>query len=182
MEFRPTRIPEVVLVVPRLHEDARGFFMETHNARAFAAAGIDASFVQDNHSASVRGTLRGLHYQIAHAQGKLVRVVEGEIFDVAVDLRRSSDRFGQWVGATLSDANRHQMWVPPGFAHGFYVRSERAQVVYKCTDFYYPEHERCLRWDDAQIGIAWPLCEDASLSISARDRSGIELARADLYP
>jgi dTDP-4-dehydrorhamnose 3,5-epimerase len=182
MEFRPTRISEVVLIVPRLFEDTRGFFMETHNTRTFAAAGIDADFVQDNHSESVRGTLRGLNYQIEHAQGKLVRAVAGEIFDVAVDLRRGSKSFGQWVGMTLSAANKHQMWVPPGFAHGFYVRSEKAQVVYKCTDFYYPEHERCLRWDDPQVGIEWPLCPDAALSISGKDRGGVELARADLFP
>src|SRR5262245_51508121 len=182
MEFRPTRIAEVVLIVPKVFEDERGFFMETHNARAFAAAGIDATFVQDNHSASVRGVLRGLHYQTTNPQGKLVRVVHGEIFDVAVDLRRSSSTFGQWVGETLNAVNRNQLWVPPGFAHGFYVRSESAHVIYKCTDCYYPEHERCLRWDDARVGIDWPLCSEAALSVSAKDRAGVDLGRAELYP
>jgi dTDP-4-dehydrorhamnose 3,5-epimerase len=182
MEFRPTAIAGVLLLVPKVHEDERGFFMETYNTRSFASAGVDVTFVQDNHSRSQRGTLRGLHYQIDHPQGKLVRAVDGEVYDVAVDMRVTSPTFGRWAGAYLSAANRHQLWVPPGFAHGFYVCSERADVVYKCTDYYYPEHERCLRWDDPDVGISWPLVPGAPLTLSVRDRQGLALRFAERYP
>ncbi len=157
MRFTPTEIPAVILVEPVVHGDHRGFFMETWHAAKFREAGLDLAFVQDNHSHSVRNTIRGLHYQIERPQGKLIRVVAGEIFDVAVDLRRSSPTFGRWVGNILSSANRRQLWVPEGFAHGFYVTGDVAEVVYKCTDLYFAEHERTLRWDDPAIGISWPL-------------------------
>ncbi len=154
----PTAIPDVLVLEPRVFGDARGFFFESYNARDFAqATGLQVEFVQDNHSQSARGVLRGLHYQIAHAQGKLVRVVHGEVFDVAVDLRRSSPTFGRWVGERLSADKHKQLWVPPGFAHGFVVLSESAGFLYKTTDYWYPEHERSLRWDDPDLGIDWPL-------------------------
>lgn len=154
----PTGIPDVLMLVPQAFEDARGSFVETFNAREFAAAtGVAMPFVQDNHSLSQRGVLRGLHYQIRHPQGKLVRVIEGSVFDVAVDLRRSSPTFGRWVGEVLSAENRRQMWIPPGFAHGFVVLGERAQCLYKTTDYWYPEFERTLRWNDPAIGIEWPI-------------------------
>ncbi len=172
MKFTPTAIPDVVVVEPVVHGDHRGFFMETWHAPKFRAAGLDPEFVQDNHSRSVRNTIRGLHYQIEHAQGKLVRVVAGEVFDVAVDLRRSSPTYGQWVGHILSAANRLQLWIPEGFAHGFYVTVDGAEVVYKCTDLYYEQHERTLRWDDPAIGISWPLGSDPPL-VSAKDAAGL---------
>ena len=159
MKFTPMRIPDLVLVEPRVFLEERGFFMETWQARAFAEAGLDLRFVQDNHSRSRQGVLRGLHYQVRQTQGKLVRVVQGEVYDVAVDLRRGSPTLGQWVGVTLSAENKRQLWVPPGFAHGFYVTSEDAEFVYKCTDFYAPEHERSLRWDDPALAIDWPLVD-----------------------
>lgn len=172
MRFTPTAIPDVVVIEPAVHGDHRGFFMETWNAATFRAAGLDPAFVQDNHSRSVRNTIRGLHYQIEHAQGKLVRVIAGEIFDVAVDLRRSSPTYRQWVGHTLSAANRLQLWIPEGFAHGFYVPVDGAEVVYKCTDLYSAQHERTLRWDDPAIGISWPLGSDPPL-VSAKDAAGL---------
>jgi dTDP-4-dehydrorhamnose 3,5-epimerase len=175
MKFLPTRLPGVVLIEPEMHGDQRGFFMETWHARKFAAAGIDATFVQDNHSRSTQGTLRGLHLQVRQPQGKLIRVVAGEIFDVAVDLRRDSPTFRRWVGFTLSAANRHQLWVPPGFAHGFYTLSAIAEIIYKCTDFYAPEHERTLRWDDPELAIHWPLTADRPPILSAKDAAGITL-------
>ncbi|MCX7976730.1 MAG: dTDP-4-dehydrorhamnose 3,5-epimerase [Bellilinea sp.] len=178
----PCRIPDVVLIEPRLFGDQRGFFMETYQQRVFAEHGIMAQFVQDNHSGSRRGTLRGLHYQIRQEQGKLVRAVAGEIFDVAVDLRRSSPTFGQWVGEILSAENKRQLWIPPGFAHGFYVLSDWAEVVYKASDFYAPEWDRTLLWNDPQIGIDWPLVEGADLLISEKDRAGLPLAQAETYP
>ncbi|MFC5509614.1 dTDP-4-dehydrorhamnose 3,5-epimerase [Massilia jejuensis] len=154
----PTAIPEVLILVPHAFEDARGSFVETFNARDFAAAtGIDTPFVQDNESLSLGGVVRGLHYQIRHAQGKLVRVTEGSVFDVAVDLRRSAPTFGRWVGEVLSAENRRQMWIPPGFAHGFAVLGERAQCLYKTTDYWHPACERTLRWNDPAIGIDWPI-------------------------
>jgi dTDP-4-dehydrorhamnose 3,5-epimerase len=153
--------------------------MESWNARALAQAGIDATFVQDNHSRSRRGVLRGLHYQIEHAQGKLVRVVAGEVFDVAVDLRRSSPTFGRWVGVTLSEDNKRMLWVPPGFAHGFLVRSASADFLYKTTDYYHPEHERTLAWNDPDVGIAWPL--DGEPVLAAKDAAGARLADAETY-
>ena len=181
MKFTPMTIPDVVLVEPVVHGDHRGFFMETWHAGTFRRHGLDLDFVQDNHSGSVRGTIRGLHYQIERAQGKLVRVVAGEIYDVAVDLRRSSTTFGRWVGTTLSAANRLQVWVPPGFAHGFCVTSDRAEVVYKCTDFYVAEHERTLRWDDPTLGIAWPVGPGRAL-VSAKDAAGLDLQTVPTFP
>jgi dTDP-4-dehydrorhamnose 3,5-epimerase len=174
MRFTPTTIPDVVVVEPVVHRDHRGFFMETWHAARFREAGLDLAFVQDNHSRSVRNTIRGLHYQVERPQGKLVRVVAGEIFDVAVDLRRSSPTYGKWVGTTLSAANRLQVWIPEGFAHGFYVTGDGAEVVYKCTEVYFAEHERTLRWDDAAIGISWPLGSDPPL-VSAKDAAGLSL-------
>ncbi|HHB12155.1 MAG TPA: dTDP-4-dehydrorhamnose 3,5-epimerase [Chromatiales bacterium] len=182
MRFVPTAIPDVMLIEPTVHGDARGFFMETWHAARFQAAGIDASFVQDNHSLSVRGTLRGLHYQLCHPQGKLVRVVRGAVYDVAVDLRRSSPHFGRWVGMELSARNRRQLWIPPGFAHGFYVLSEEAEFVYKCTDYYAPECEHTLRWNDTALGIAWPLHPGQAPIVSAKDAAGLTLAEAEVFP
>ena len=156
MKITPTAIPDVRLIEPVVRSDDRGFFLETWNARAFAAAGIDAAFVQDNHSRSRSGVLRGLHYQIEHAQGKLVRCVVGEVWDVAVDLRRSSPTFGHAVGVALSAENRRMLWIPPGFAHGFVVVSGEADFLYKVTDYWHPEHERTLLWSDGALGIAWP--------------------------
>lgn len=181
MKFTPTAIADVLLVEPVVHGDHRGFFMETWHADTFRRHGLDLDFVQDNHSGSLRGTIRGLHYQIERPQGKLVRVVAGEIYDVAVDLRRSSPTFGRWVSTTLSAANRLQVWVPPGFAHGFCVTSDRAEVVYKCTDVYAAEHERTLRWDDPAIGITWPVGPGAPL-VSAKDSAGLDLDAIQTYP
>ena len=181
MEFQKLEIPDVVLVKPKVFGDARGYFFEIWEARKFAAAGIDANFVQDNYSHSVQHTLRGLHYQIRQPQGKLVRVTRGEVFDVAVDLRRSSPSFGRSVSAVLSADNKQQLWIPPGFAHGFYVLSETAEFFYKCTDFYAPEHERTLRWDDPVLGIPWPLGGDPPI-LSPKDQQGKHLADADCYP
>ena len=176
----PTAIPEVLILEPKVFGDARGFFYESFNARDFAqATGLDVNFVQDNHSKSAQGVLRGLHYQIQHAQGKLVRVVQGEVFDVAVDLRKSSATFGQWVGVHLSADNHRQLWVPPGFAHGFVVLSESAEFLYKTTDYWYPEHERSLLWSDAQVGIQWPL--DGQPLLAAKDAAAKPLAEAECF-
>lgn len=161
MNVLPTELPEVLIVEPRVFGDARGYFMETYHAERYAEAGIPATFVQDNLSVSERGILRGLHLQHPHAQGKLVQVLDGEVFDVAVDVRRGSPRFGQWVGVWLSGENKRQLWVPEGFAHGFCVTSEHAVFSYKCTDLYHPDCERSIRWDDPRIAIAWPLSEVA---------------------
>ena len=182
MEFLPTAIPDVILVKPRVFGDARGFFMETWEAKKFTAAGLDVKFVQDNHSLSVKNTLRGLHYQIQHPQGKLVRVVAGEVFDIAVDLRRSSPSFGKWVGMILSAGNKRQLWVPPGFAHGFMVLSDTAEFVYKCTDYYAPEHERTLLWNDPDLKIAWPLAPGQVPILSDKDQAGKPLRTAETYP
>ena len=179
MRIEPTAIPDVLLVEPDVHGDARGFFLESYNRRAFAAAGIDAEFVQDNHSRSRRGVLRGLHYQIEHAQGKLVRVSEGEVFDVAVDLRRRSSTFGRHVAMALSAANRRMLYVPPGFAHGFIVTSDSADFLYKTTDYWHPEYERTLLWNDRALGIAWPAGIEPILA--AKDIAGVPLASADCY-
>jgi dTDP-4-dehydrorhamnose 3,5-epimerase len=179
MQITPTALPDVLLVEPKVFGDARGFFFESWNRRAFAAAGIDAEFVQDNHSRSGRGVLRGLHYQIEHAQGKLVRVTEGEVFDVAVDLRRSSAQFGRSVGVVLSAANRRMLWIPPGFAHGFVVLSENAEFLYKATDYWYPQHERTLLWSDPALAIAWPLA--GAPTLAAKDAAGRLFADADVY-
>ena len=174
MEVIATRIPDVKLIKPKVFGDERGFFMETWNARAFAEAGIDVTFVQDNHSRSVKNTLRGLHYQIKQPQGKLVRCTRGEVFDVAVDLRTNSPTFGLWVGEILSEENQHQLWVPPGFAHGFLVMSETADFQYKCTDFYAPEYERTLQWNDKTVGVEWPLQSGMNLKISEKDKAGMD--------
>lgn len=182
MRFTPTAISDVILIEPTVHGDARGFFMETWRESTFRGAGIDAHFVQDNHSKSVQHTLRGLHYQVQQAQGKLVRVIAGEVFDVAVDLRRGSSSFGKWVGEILSDENRYQMWIPPGFAHGFLVMSEEAEVLYKCDDYYAPEFERTLKWDDPTVGIEWPLPKGVAPLLSDKDRAGAVLAEAEVYP
>jgi dTDP-4-dehydrorhamnose 3,5-epimerase len=179
MKIEPTAIPDVRLVEPDVHGDARGFFFESYNRRALAAAGIDAGFVQDNHSRSRRGVLRGLHYQIEHAQGKLVRVAEGEVFDVVVDLRRRSPTFGRHVAMMLSAANRRMLYIPPGFAHGFIVTSESADFLYKTTDYWHPEHERTLLWNDRALGIAWPAGIEPILA--AKDAAGVPLASADCY-
>ncbi|MCZ2126856.1 MAG: dTDP-4-dehydrorhamnose 3,5-epimerase [Anaerolineales bacterium] len=181
MEFTPTEIPDIILIKPKVFEDPRGYFMEVFREERFAALGIAQSFVQENQSLSQKGVLRGLHYQIRQAQGKLVRVVSGEIFDVAVDIRRSSPTFGQWVGATLSAENRHQLWIPAGFAHGFYVTSERAEVLYKVTDYYAPEWERSILWNDPQIGVDWRIPADASPVLSPKDEAGKKLADAELF-
>ncbi|MEO8313417.1 MAG: dTDP-4-dehydrorhamnose 3,5-epimerase [Pseudomonadota bacterium] len=181
MNIVPTGVAGVLIIEPRVFGDARGFFLESWNEKSFAAAGLDMKFVQDNHSLSSQGTLRGLHYQMRQTQGKLVRVVSGEVFDVAVDLRRSSPTFGQWVGVTLSAENKRMLWVPQGFAHGFYVTSERAEFLYKCTDFYDPESEHTLAWDDPGIGIQWPLVPGAPLQLSAKDKLGKKLAEAEVF-
>jgi dTDP-4-dehydrorhamnose 3,5-epimerase len=182
MKFIPTDIPDVVIVEPEVFGDERGFFMETWQARKFAAAGLDCSFVQDNHSKSVQGTLRGLHYQLPQPQGKLVRAIAGEIFDVAVDLRRSALTFGQWIGVSLSAANKRMLWVPPGFAHGFYVTSPEAEVTYKSTDYYAPAHEHCIRWDDAGLAIDWPIEKGQSPRVSAKDAAGLSFREAACFP
>ncbi|MDT3672282.1 MAG: dTDP-4-dehydrorhamnose 3,5-epimerase [Aromatoleum sp.] len=180
MKATPTAIPDVLVIEPKVFGDARGFFFESFNARAFRdATGLEETFVQDNHSRSARGVLRGLHYQIRQPQGKLVRVVRGAVFDVAVDLRRASPTFGRWAGVELSEDNHRQFWVPPGFAHGFVVLTESADFLYKTTDYYAPEHERCLKWDDPAVGIDWPL--DAEPVLSAKDRDGKALADCEVF-
>jgi dTDP-4-dehydrorhamnose 3,5-epimerase len=179
MQVIPTAIPEVLILEPKVFGDDRGFFLESYNARVFSEAGIPAQFVQDNHSLSAQNVLRGLHYQIKNPQGKLVRVVSGEIFDVAVDLRLHAPTFGRWVGCLLSAENKRMFWVPPGFAHGFLVTSSKAEVLYKATDFYAPEHERSLLWCDPEIGIDWPLTGKPILS--AKDQAAQGLQLADTY-
>ena len=178
MKAIPTFIPEVLIVEPKVHGDARGFFFESYNERAFRdATGLSPVFVQDNHSRSAKGVLRGLHYQIRQPQGKLVRVVRGCAFDVAVDVRKGSPTFGRWVGVELSEENHRQLWIPEGFAHGFLVTSESADFVYKATDYYAPQHERCIAWNDPQIGIDWPL--QGQPDLSAKDAAGLSLASAE---
>lgn len=180
MQAIQTAIPEVLIIEPKVFGDSRGFFFESFNARSFRElTGLDVSFVQDNHSRSAKGVLRGLHYQIRQPQGKLVRVTRGSVFDVAVDLRRNSPNFGKWVGVELSDDNHRQLWVPPGFGHGFVVLSESADFLYKTTDYYAPEHERCVIWNDPTIGIDWPL--DGEPLLSAKDRDGKPLASAEVF-
>jgi dTDP-4-dehydrorhamnose 3,5-epimerase len=180
MKVLATDLPEVLLMEPQVFEDARGSFFESWNARALAAAGLDATFVQDNHSRSHRGVLRGLHYQILHPQGKLVRCVKGEVYDVAVDMRRSSTDFGRSVGITLSEDNRRILWVPPGFAHGFVVISDSADFLYKTTDYWFPQHERTLLWIDPALGLAWP--QVATTIVNAKDAAGTPFATADAFP
>ncbi|HSD55459.1 MAG TPA: dTDP-4-dehydrorhamnose 3,5-epimerase [Burkholderiales bacterium] len=179
MIVTPTEIPDVLLLEPKVFGDSRGFFFESWNARAFAEAGIPATFVQDNHSRSPRGVLRGLHYQIVQPQGKLVRVVAGEVFDIAVDLRRASPTFGRWVGERLSGENRRMLWIPPGFGHGFLALSESADFLYKTTDYYAPEHERVIAWNDPDLAIAWPL--EGAPTLSARDVAGARFRDAEVF-
>jgi dTDP-4-dehydrorhamnose 3,5-epimerase len=180
MKIIPTAIPEVVLLEPKVFGDDRGFFFESWNQRTFADLGIAADFVQDNHSKSQKNVLRGLHYQIENAQGKLVRVTAGEVYDVAVDLRRSSPTFGQWVGFTLSSADKRMAWIPPGFAHGFCVTSETAEFLYKTTDYWSPAHERTLLWNDPQLAIPWPL--DGEPLLAAKDAAGLAFGQAETLP
>lgn len=179
MQKIPTSLPDVFLLEPRVFSDARGFFLESYNRQTFAGLGIDAEFIQDNHSRSTKGALRGLHYQIQRPQGKLVRVIAGEVYDVAVDLRKHSPSFGKWTGIRLSAENKHLVWIPPGFAHGFYVLSEAAEFLYKTTEYYAPEHERSLLWNDPDLNIAWPLTGEPLLS--DKDRRGVPLGRAEVY-
>ena len=182
MKVTPTALPEVLVVEPRVFSDARGFFLESFNRAKFAReTGLELDFVQDNHSRSAQGVLRGLHYQIQQPQGKLVRVTSGRVFDVAVDLRRSSPDFGRWVGVELTGDNFKQLWVPAGFGHGFLVLSESAEVLYKTTDFYAPAHERSVRWDDPEIGIDWPTLPVAPI-LSPKDQQGLPLASAEVFP
>ncbi|MDH4872485.1 dTDP-4-dehydrorhamnose 3,5-epimerase [Pseudomonas sp. BN515] len=180
MKIVETQLTDVLVLEPKVFGDERGFFFESFNARTFAdATGVHRDFVQDNHSRSQRGVLRGLHYQVRQPQGKLVRVTQGEVFDVVVDLRRSSTTFGKWAGIILSAENKRQLWVPEGFAHGFLVLSEYAEFLYKTTDYYAPEHERCIRWDDPDLAIDWPLAEAPQLS--AKDKAGVNFKDADLF-
>ena len=182
MEFEPTEIPEVVLIRPKVFGDARGFFFESWEERKFAAAGLDVKFVQDNHSRSAKNILRGLHYQIQQTQGKLVRVASGAVFDVAVDIRRSSPTFGRHVGVTLTEENHHMLWVPPGFAHGFLVLSESADFIYRCTDFWAPPHERAIQWNDPDLGIDWPLPKGVAPVLSAKDAVALRFKDAEYLP
>jgi dTDP-4-dehydrorhamnose 3,5-epimerase len=180
MKVIRTDIPEVLVLEPKVFGDARGFFLESWNEKVFRSlTGVELPFVQDNHSRSRQGVLRGLHYQIKHAQGKLVRAVRGAVFDVAVDVRRSSPGFGRWVGVELSEENQRQLWIPPGFAHGFVVLTESADFLYKTTDYHAPEHERCIIWNDPEIGIAWP--EGLSPALSEKDTRGVSLREAEVF-
>jgi dTDP-4-dehydrorhamnose 3,5-epimerase len=181
MQFEPTSIPEVVIITPQVYGDDRGFFMETYQAQRFGAAGLPFIYVQDNHSGSQKGTLRGLHYQIRQPQGKVVRVLEGEIYDVVVDLRRWSVTFSQWLGLELSQKNKKQIWIPPGFAHGFYVLSEWAEVAYKATDYYAPQWERTLLWNDPTLNITWPIPKGQTPVLSSKDLQGKPLLEAEVY-
>jgi len=181
MKITETAIPEVLIFEPTVHGDERGYFLETFRAAFFRERGLDFEFVQDNQSRSVQGTLRGLHFQRQFPQGKLVRVITGEVFDVAVDLRKSSPTFGQWVGAVLNSENRKQLWVPPGFAHGFYVRSESADLCYKCTDYYHPEDDHSLLWSDPEVSVNWPLVTPEPL-LSPKDAQARLLCEIPLYP
>lgn len=180
MEVVQTNIPEALVLKPRVFGDERGFFLESYNKHTFAAVGIDHEFVQDNHARSTYNVLRGLHYQIKQPQGKLVRVVVGEVFDVAVDLRRGSPTFGQWAGIYLSADEKEMFWVPPGFAHGYLVLSDEAEFLYKATDFYAPEHERCIRWDDPDLAIIWPVRNEAPI-LSAKDKNGCWFGAAEYF-
>lgn len=180
MKIISTRIPDVLILEPTVYGDERGFFFESFNERTFRdLTGVDAAFVQDNHSKSAKGVLRGLHYQLQQTQGKLVRVVAGAVFDVAVDIRKSSPTFGKWVGVELSADNKRQLWVPPGFAHGFVTVSDSAEFLYKTTDYYAPEFERAILWNDPAIGIDWPL--DGAATLSGKDQAGALLANAEVF-
>jgi dTDP-4-dehydrorhamnose 3,5-epimerase len=181
MQVTPTAVPDVLVIDPKVFGDARGFFFESFNRRAFReATGLDLDLVQDNHSRSARNVLRGLHYQIQQPQGKLVRCIAGEVFDVAVDIRRASPHFGKWAAVTLSAENKRTVWVPPGFAHGFLVVSEHAEILYKTTDYYAPQHERSIAWNDPDLAIAWPLAGEPVLS--AKDVAGVRLRDAEVFP
>lgn len=181
MKFLSTEIKEVIIIEPNVFQDDRGFFMETFRANLLADNGINYQFLQDNHSGSKKNILRGLHYQIRHPQGKLVRAIRGEIFDVAVDLRRSSVTFGQWVGVTLSEVNKKMLWIPSGFAHGYYVLSDWAEIVYKATDYYDPESDRSIVWNDPDIAINWPIPSYTEPLLSEKDRLGKRLKEAELF-
>ncbi len=181
MLFEPTAIPDVIQITPQVHQDDRGFFMETYQAQRFGAAGLPFIYVQDNHSGSQHGTLRGLHYQIRQSQGKVVRAVVGEIYDVVVDLRRWSASFGKWVGINLTAESKNMLWIPPGFAHGVYVLSEWAELLYKATDYYAPEWERTLLWNDPALGISWPIPRGEEPILSPKDQEGKPLAEAEVY-
>lgn len=181
MKITPTDLPDVLLIEPKIFGDERGFFFESFNARSFAeTTGISTPFVQDNHSRSARNVLRGLHYQVQQVQGKLVRVTSGSVYDVSVDLRRGSSTFGQWTGTTLSAENRRMLWIPPGFGHGFLVTSDAAEFLYKTTDYWAPAHERCIKWDDPQLAIQWPL--QGVPIVSAKDQQGLLLKDAEVFP
>jgi len=182
MQIIDTSLDGVKILEPKVFGDERGFFLESWNQQLFAENNLPAQFVQDNHSRSQQGVLRGLHYQIKNPQGKLVRVTQGEVFDVAVDMRKSSAQFGQWVGVTLSETNRRQLWVPPGYAHGFYVVSASADFQYKCTDYYAPEHERSLLWNDPAVGVEWPIISGTEPVLAAKDAAATLLDQCDFYP
>ncbi len=181
MKIIRTDIPDVLRIQPDVYEDKRGFFMEAYQKSKYNEAGINYDFVQDNHSSSKKSTLRGLHYQVSHTQGKLIRAVIGEIFDVAVDLRRSSPTFGKWVGAYLSAENKEQFWVPPGFAHGFFVISKQADVIYKATDYFDPQGERCIRWDDPTLSIKWPIPQGITPIVSKKDAQCSTFTDAEVF-
>jgi dTDP-4-dehydrorhamnose 3,5-epimerase len=181
MQFEPQSIPDIVLITPQVFGDERGFFFEIYQAQRFGAAGLPFIYVQDNHSGSQHGTLRGLHYQVRQAQGKVIRTVVGEVYDVAVDLRRWSPTFGQWLGIELSAKNKSELWIPPGFAHGFYVLSDWAEVVYKATDYYAPMYERTLLWNDPTLNISWPVPAGEDPIISTKDKQGKLLSEAEVY-
>lgn len=181
MKYTQLNIPDIVLIEPQVFGDHRGFFMEIFREDEFKKTVAPAVFVQDNHSKSIQGILRGLHYQVKHPQGKLVRVISGEVFDVAVDMRKSSLFFGKWSGAILSAENKKMLWVPPGFAHGFYVLSHEAEFTYKCTDYYAPEHERCILWNDPAIAVDWPIIPGTSPILSQKDEEGIPLEKAEVF-
>lgn len=181
MNFLPTQIPEVIRIKPRIYHDSRGFFMEAYKKFLFKEFGIDYDFIQENHSSSCKSTLRGIHYQVSHTQGKLVRAVIGEVFDIAVDLRRSSPFFGQWVGFVLSEMNKEQLWIPPGFGHGFYTLSDRADVVYKATDYYDSSGERCIHWNDPDLAITWPIHNNMTPLVSEKDAAGVSFVDAEIF-
>lgn len=181
MKYTRLAIPDIILMEPSVFGDHRGFFMETFRQDEFQTNAAQADFVQENHSKSSQGILRGLHYQIKQPQGKLVRVIQGEVFDVAVDIRKSSPFFGKWIGMTLSAENKKILWVPPGFAHGFYVLSPQAEFTYRCTDYYAPEHERCIRWNDPSLNIDWPVIQELSPILSQKDENGLLFKDAEVF-
>jgi dTDP-4-dehydrorhamnose 3,5-epimerase len=181
MQIIDTALNSVKIIEPKVFGDDRGFFLESWNKQLFKDHGLPSHFVQDNHSRSSQGVLRGLHYQLKNPQGKLVRVTSGEVFDVAVDMRKSSAQFGKWMGVLLSESNKRQLWVPPGFAHGFYVVSESADFQYKCTDYYAPEHERSLMWNDATVGVEWPIIDGSEPLLAAKDAAGLPIDQCDTF-